>query len=128
MYDLSELAKLIFTPQNILIYLVIINLLAFFAMWWDKRRAQKGEWRISEAGLFTLVILGGGIGGIAGMYIFRHKTKKLKFTIGFPTILITEIILAIYFCLLFPNNGNQCNNPYLLFDIVFSLFFLISCC
>ena len=97
MYDLSELAKLIFTPQNILIYLVIINLLAFFAMWWDKRRAQKGEWRISEAGLFTLVLLGGGFGGIAGMYVFRHKTKKLKFTIGFPTILITEIVLSVYF-------------------------------
>lgn len=62
MYDLSELAKLIFTPQNILIYLVIVNLLAFFAMWWDKRRAQKGEWRISEAGLFGFVLLGGGIG------------------------------------------------------------------
>lgn len=101
MYDLSELAKLIFTPQNILIYLVIVNLLAFFAMWWDKRRAQKGEWRISEAGLFGFVLLGGGIGGILGMYLFRHKTKKLRFTIGFPVILITEIILIIYFLVKF---------------------------
>ena len=44
-----------------------------------------------------LVLLGGGIGGIAGMYLFRHKTKKLKFTIGFPVILLVQIILIIYF-------------------------------
>lgn len=97
MIDYKLLLEAIFTSKNILIYLLVINLMAFCAMWWDKRRAQKGEWRISEAGLFTLVLLGGGIGGIAGMYIFRHKTKKLRFTIGFPTILITEIVLAIYF-------------------------------
>ena len=97
MIDYKLLLEAIFTPKNILIYLLVINLMAFCAMWWDKRRAQHGEWRISEAGLFTLVLLGGGIGGIAGMYVFRHKTKKLKFTIGFPTILITEIVLAIYF-------------------------------
>ena len=97
MLDYKLLLEAIFTPKNILIYLLVINLMAFCAMWWDKRRAQHGEWRISEAGLFTLVLLGGGTGGIAGMYVFRHKTKKLKFTIGFPTILITEIVLAIYF-------------------------------
>lgn len=97
MIDYKLLLEAIFTPKNILIYLLVINLMAFCAMWWDKKRAQKGEWRISEAGLFTLVLLGGGIGGIAGMYAFRHKTKKLRFTIGFPTILITEIVLAIYF-------------------------------
>ena len=92
MIDYKLLLEAIFTPKNILIYLLVINLMAFCAMW-----AEHGEWRISEAGLFTLVLLGGGIGGIAGMYLFRHKTKKLKFTIGFPTILITEIVLAIYF-------------------------------
>lgn len=97
MIDYKLLLEAIFTPKNILIYLLVINLMAFCAMWWDKRRAEHGEWRISEAGLFTLVLLGGGIGGIAGMYLFRHKTKKLKFTIGFPTILITEIVLVIYF-------------------------------
>ena len=96
MLDYKLLLEAIFTPKNIIIYLIVINLMAFCAMWWDKRRAQKGEWRISEAGLFTLVLLGGGIGGIAGMYIFRHKTKKLKFTIGFPTILLTEIVLVVY--------------------------------
>ena len=72
-------------------------IIAFLAMWIDKRRAIKGEWRISENGIFTLVLLGGGIGGITGMYAFHHKTKKLKFTIGFPTILISEIVLIIYY-------------------------------
>lgn len=87
----------ILTIQNIIIYLVGINLIAFLAMYIDKRKAIKGKWRISEAALFGLVLLGGGIGGIAGIYVFHHKTKKLKFTIGFPVILLTEIFLVCYF-------------------------------
>lgn len=85
------------TIKNIIIYVLVINIIAFLAMWIDKRRAENGEWRISENGLFTLVLLGGGIGGIAGMYVFRHKTKKLKFSVGFPTILISEIVLIVYY-------------------------------
>lgn len=87
----------IFTLKNILIYIVIINVLSFLAMFIDKRRSKRGEWRIKEKTLFTLVLLGGGIGGIAGMYTFRHKTKKMYFTIGFPVILIAEIVLIIYY-------------------------------
>lgn len=86
----------IFNLRNIIIYFIAINIIAFLAMWIDKRKAKKGSWRIKEATLFTLVLLGGGIGGIAGMYTFRHKTKKLKFTIGFPVILISEIVMLIY--------------------------------
>lgn len=86
----------IFSITNIIIYFFAINIITFFAMWVDKRKAQKGSWRIKEITLFTLVLLGGGIGGIAGMYTFRHKTKKLKFVIGFPVILIAEIIMLIY--------------------------------
>ncbi len=85
----------IFTIRNILIYLVIINLIAFFAMYIDKKRAKWGKWRIKESTLFTLVLLGGGIGGILGMYKFRHKTKKTIFTVGFPAILIIEIVCAL---------------------------------
>ncbi len=87
----------IFTVQNIIIYIIAINLIGFMAMWIDKKKAQKGAWRFSEKSLFTITILGGGIGTIAGMYTFRHKTKKLRFTIGLPTILVTEIILVIYY-------------------------------
>lgn len=82
--------------KNIIIYLLGINIITFFTMWLDKQKAKNGSWRIKESMLFTLVALGGGIGGIAGMYTFRHKTKKLYFTIGFPVILISEIIILVY--------------------------------
>lgn len=88
----------IFTMQNIIIYLLIINVIAFLAMWLDKRKAEKGKWRISETTLLLLGVLGGSIGGMLGMYTFRHKTKKKRFTIGMPAILIIEIIIYfIYF-------------------------------
>ena len=86
----------IFSMQNILLYLLAINLFGFFIMWLDKRKAKKGAWRIPEKTLFTITLLGGGIGTIAGMYLFRHKTKKLYFTIGFPVILISETALIVY--------------------------------
>ena len=85
------------TLFTILIYLVIINLTAFLAMYIDKKRAKWGKWRIKESTLFTLVLLGGGIGGIVGMHTFRHKTKKMRFVIGFPAILIVEIACVIIF-------------------------------
>ena len=87
----------VFTMQNIIIYLIIINIITFFVIWIDKRKAKKGKWRISEATLFILAILGGSIGGIAGIYTFRHKTKKHRFTIGFPAILIIEILIIIVY-------------------------------
>ena len=86
----------IFSVKNIVIYLILINIIAFLAMYIDKRKAKKGKRRIPEKTLFIITALGGGIGTIAGMYTFHHKTKKLKFTIGLPTILILEIILVIY--------------------------------
>ncbi len=87
----------IFTLKNILIYLLVINLISFLSMYIDKRKAKWGKWRIKESTLFTLVLLGGGIGGIAGMYTFRHKTQKPRFVIGFPLILIIEIICVVIF-------------------------------
>ena len=87
----------LFTIQNIIIYLIIINVIGFLAMGIDKHRAKMMEWRIPEKTLFLITLFGGGIGTIAGMYTFRHKTKKKYFTIGLPTILIIEIISAIYF-------------------------------
>ena len=86
----------IFTWQNIIYYLLAINVIAFLAMWIDKRKAQKGSWRISEKALFTLVLLGGGVGGILGMYVFRHKTQKPRFVVGFPFILLVEIAAGIF--------------------------------
>ena len=85
----------IFSIQNIIIYLIGINIIAFLAMFIDKRKAKKGTRRIPEKTLFSLVALGGGVGGIAGMYTFRHKTKKARFVVGFPLILIFEIAVTI---------------------------------
>lgn len=85
----------IFTLKNIIVYLLIVNLIGFYMMWSDKRKAKYGKWRIPEQTLFVITALGGGIGTIVGMYKFRHKTKKLKFIVGLPTIVILEIILII---------------------------------
>lgn len=89
--------KNIFTMQNIIIYLIIINIIGFLVMYIDKQKAKKGKWRIPEKTIFIITVLGGGIGTISGMYAFRHKTQKLHFTIGLPTITILEIIGVIYF-------------------------------
>lgn len=87
----------IFTIQNIIIYLITINILGFLLMYIDKQKAKKGAWRIPEKTLFIVTTLGGGIGTIAGMYLFRHKTQKLNFVVGLPLITILEILLVIYF-------------------------------
>lgn len=75
-------------------YLILINAAAFIFMLVDKRKAQKGVWRISESTLINLAIFGGSIGAIAGMKLFRHKTKHPKFYIGLPVILVIQLILA----------------------------------
>lgn len=87
--------------KYVIIYLLGINLIGFFAMGIDKLKAKKDWWRIPEGTLMMMCLLGGGIGTIAGMYTFRHKTKKLKFTVGMPTILISEIVLVIYLIIKF---------------------------
>ena len=89
----------IFTIKNILIYLLVINIVGFLAMWLDKNKAKRGAWRIPENTLLMITVLGGGIGTISGMYTFGHKTKKSKFVVGFPAILILEIILVL--CIVF---------------------------
>lgn len=78
------------------LYLALVNLTAFVMMGLDKRRAIKKKWRIPESRLFLPVILGGGIGGILGIYAFRHKTRRKKFTLGFPVITVFETALAYY--------------------------------
>ena len=83
MLENTVLLGQIFTWQNIIYYLLAINVITFLAMWIDKRKAKKGSWRISEKALFTIVLLGGGVGGILGMYVFRHKTQKPRFVVGF---------------------------------------------
>ena len=75
-----------------IIYLLIINITAFFAMLIDKRKAIKHQWRISEKALIGMSIAGGSIGMLCGMNAFRHKTKHNKFTFGVPLILVLQIL------------------------------------
>jgi len=78
------------------IYLLVVNLWAFVLMGVDKRRAKKDKWRIREKTLFLPVLLGGGVGGIAGMKVFHHKTKHWYFRFGFPAILILELAGVVW--------------------------------
>ena len=87
--------------KNIIIYLLAVNIIGFLAMGLDKWKAKRASWRIPENTLFMFTILGGGIGTIAGIYVFRHKTQKKKFTIGMPVIFILEVILIIYLLYIF---------------------------
>ncbi|MBQ8263767.1 MAG: DUF1294 domain-containing protein [Oscillospiraceae bacterium] len=80
----------------LVIYLVIINLVLFATMAVDKQKAKRDKRRVPEATLFLMALIGGSIGGIAGMYCFRHKTKHMSFVIGFPAILILELALVIF--------------------------------
>lgn len=79
------------------IYWGIVNLIGFVIMGIDKRKAIKHMWRIPEKTLFLVAVLGGGLGGMLGMKVFRHKTKHMKFVIGFPSIFIIQSAIFIYF-------------------------------
>ena len=83
--------------KYILIYLGVINLIGFFAMFLDKQKAKRGKWRIPEKTLFWLAVIGGSLGTTLGMHVFRHKTKHWYFKFGMPMILIVQIVLIIYF-------------------------------
>lgn len=73
--------------------LLSVNLLGLALMGVDKRRAQRHQWRIPEKALFGVALLGGSVGCLAGMFLFRHKTKKWYFLLGMPAILILQVLL-----------------------------------
>ena len=77
-------------------YLLIINAAAFLLMLADKHKARKKLRRVPEATLLGTAAIGGSIGALMGMYLMRHKTKHLKFTVGIPVILALQIILLIF--------------------------------
>jgi len=79
--------------QILCVYILVINLALFAVMGIDKYKARKGLWRIPEKTLFALALIGGSIGGILGMKVFRHKTKHNSFRFGFPAILIAQLAL-----------------------------------
>ena len=80
----------------ILLLLAAVNLRAFALYGIDKLKAKKGAWRIPESTLLLVAFLGGSLGALLGMELFRHKTKHAKFRILVPLFLILHIALAVY--------------------------------
>ncbi len=80
----------------LLYYLIVINVVTFLVYGIDKWKAKQGSWRISEATLLILAVIGGSIGALLGMKVWRHKTMHKKFKYGLPLILIIQIILIGY--------------------------------
>lgn len=85
--------------QILLLYLLLVNIVALMLYGIDKWKAKRGAWRIPEATLLIVAAIGGSIGALVGMWLFRHKTKHLKFTLGVPLILLLQIAL-VYFIFL----------------------------
>ena len=83
--------------MNIILgYLLAINIASFFLYGIDKYKAKKGRWRISEAILLLMAVIGGSIGAWAGMRLWHHKTMHKKFKYGIPVIIILQIALVVY--------------------------------
>ncbi len=79
-----------------IIYYLIINLIGFAIMGIDKRKAIKGAYRIPEATLFCVALLGGSLGTTLGMNLFRHKTKHWYFVVGMPLIFFVQLALMVW--------------------------------
>ncbi len=90
MFDLKLLKD--FLP----FYLLAINIVTFIIFAADKSKAKRRARRIKESTLFILSILGGSIGALLAMYIFRHKTKKPAFVFGMPLLLFAQLVLIFY--------------------------------
>ena len=82
--------------KYILLYLALINAASFILMLNDKTKARQHRQRIPERTLFNSAILGGSIGILIGMFLVRHKTRHLRFTLGIPAILAAQILLVIW--------------------------------
>ena len=76
-------------------YLLTINAIGFLLMMIDKQKARKRKWRIPEATLMGVAVLGGSLGAWFGMQVFRHKTRHKKFTVGIPLIFAAQVALAV---------------------------------
>ena len=79
-----------------ILYLIVINILAFILYGIDKKRARDHAWRISERMLIGIALIGGSVGAIAGMLLFHHKTRHWYFRYGLPLILILQVAAAVW--------------------------------
>jgi len=88
----------------LLLYLVAINLIAFFLYGIDKWKARHDKWRVTEARLITISLLGGSVGAFLGMKVWHHKTQHPRFRYGLPLILFLHLAIAfatVYFCYIY---------------------------
>ena len=76
--------------------LLLLNVLTFVLFWIDKCKAKRGKWRIAERLLLLLAFIGGSIGALMAMSLFRHKTEKKIFSIGIPILLVIQLLLLTY--------------------------------
>ena len=83
--------------QLVVTFLLVINIVAFFAFGTDKWKAKKGKWRIPESTLMLLALVGGSMGAWCGMRVWHHKTMHAKFRYGLPAIFIAQVIILFYF-------------------------------
>ena len=79
----------------LIFYLILINIITFIVYGVDKKRARRKQWRVPEKVLFLLAIIGGSVGALLGMLVFRHKTQKWYFKFGIPAILRLQIAAAL---------------------------------
>ena len=84
------------TEQLIPIYLIAINVVTFFMYGIDKWKAKRSKWRISEATLLSLAVIGGSIGAWLGMRVWHHKTMHKKFQFGIPLIIVAQVAMIIW--------------------------------
>ena len=75
------------------VYLLVLNLAAFFTYGWDKWKARRNQWRVPEHTLLAVTFAGGGVGALLGMRVFHHKTRKTKFRLGVPAALLLWVLL-----------------------------------
>src|SRR5699024_2578056 len=80
----------------LLAYLLIINLASFFAFSYDKYKAKKNGWRIKNGLLLALSFMGGAVGGLFAMKVFRHKTKKTYYKLGLPLMVLMQVLVLVY--------------------------------
>lgn len=77
-------------------YLAAVSITTFVLYGIDKYKAKKGKWRVSEKRLLIMSLIGGGVGAWAGMEVWHHKTRHMKFRYGVPFMATLQILTAIY--------------------------------
>ena len=78
------------------VYIALMSVVLLVMMKADKERARRNQYRISEKTLWITAILGGAIGGVIGMQLFRHKTKHLSFRLGFPLLALLDVSVLVF--------------------------------